>query len=219
MSSDFSVQRHNGSLIAAWEKLALIAIAKRLPAFATPNFLTAFGVFGAVVVLISYCFGNIDVWFLWLANLGIVIHWLGDSLDGTVARVRGIERPKFGFFLDQTVDLISNLLIALGIGLSPWVRLDVALLMLTAYHMLAVYVLVYSLVQGEFHLDVAGFGPTEMRLGIIVLNLAIMAIGAPSLTVAGLPFTWCDVLLLVIFVGLIALFLFELISKAREIVD
>ncbi|WP_137129521.1 CDP-alcohol phosphatidyltransferase family protein [Rhizobium sp. FY34] len=219
MPSNFSVQRHNGSFIAAAERRVLIAIAKRLPGFVTPDLLTGFGVFGALVVLTGYSLGNIEIWYLWLANLGIVIHWLGDSLDGTVARVRGVERPKFGFFLDQTVDLIGNLLIAIGIGLSPWVRLDVALLMLTAYHMLAVYVLVYSLVQGEFKIDVAGFGPTEMRIGIVVLNLAIMTIGAPTFVAAGLSFTWCDVLLLVIFLGLIALFIFELISKARKIVE
>ncbi|MBB4952233.1 phosphatidylglycerophosphate synthase [Agrobacterium vitis] len=219
MSSDFSVQRQNDSFIAAWEKRTLIAIAKRLPSWVTPNFMTAFGVVGAVIVLAGYCLGNISLWFLWLANLGIVIHWLGDSLDGTVARVRGIERPKFGFFLDQIIDLVSNLLIAVGIGLSPWVRLDVALLMLSAYHMLSVYVLVSSLIKGEFRIDIAGFGPTEMRLGIIALNVTVMIFGAPQLSYAGIDYTWCDISLLVAFSALIGLFFYQFITEARKIVE
>lgn len=219
MSSDFSVQRQNDSFIAAWEKRALIAMAKRLPSIVTPNSLTAFGVLGAIIVCAAYCLCNVSVWFLWMANLGIVIHWLGDSLDGTLARVRGIERPKFGFFLDQTIDLVSNLLIAVGLGLSPWVRLDVALLMLSAYHMLSVYVLVSSLIKGEFRIDVAGFGPTEVRLGIVALNLTIMAFGAPQLSYLGVPYTWCDVSLFATFAGLIVLFFYQLITEARKIVE
>ena len=219
MASDFSVQRHNDSFIAAWERRVLIGIARRLPKAATPNALTALGVIGAFVVLLGYCLSGVHIRFLWLANLGVLLNWLGDSLDGTVARVRGIERPKFGFFLDQTVDLISNLVIAMGVGLSPWVRLDVALLFLSAYHMLSIYVLVYSLVKGEFHIDVAGFGPTELRLGIIAMNIAIMAFGAGGIVVGSVFLSWCDLLMSAAVVGLLGLFVFELVSKARLIVD
>lgn len=219
MSSEFSVLRQNDSFIAAWEKRALIAMARRLPSAVSPDGLTGFGVFGALVVVAGYCLSNITVWYLWIANLGIVIHWLGDSLDGTLARVRGIERPKFGFFLDQTIDLVSNLLIAVGLGCSPWVRLDVALLMLSAYHMLSMYVLVSSLIKGEFRIDVAGFGPTEVRIGIVVLNLTVLIFGAPQCSIAGISYTWCDATLVVTFFGLIALFFYQLITEARGIVE
>lgn len=219
MSSEFSVPRQNDSFIAVWEKRALIAMARRLPSVVSPDGLTGFGVFGALIVLAGYCLGHISIWYLWIANLGIIIHWLGDSLDGTLARVRGIERPKFGFFLDQTIDLVSNLLIAVGLGFSPWVRLDVALLMLSAYHMLSVYVLVSSLIKGEFRIDVAGFGPTEVRIGIIILNLMVMIFGAPEHIVVGISYTWCDAALVVTFVGLIGLFFYQLITEARKIVD
>ncbi len=219
MTSDFSVQRRNDSFLAVWERRALIGIAKRLPETATPNALTALGVVGAFIVLAGYCLSGLNLQFLWLANLGLLINWMGDSLDGTVARVRGIERPKFGFFLDQTVDLISNLVIALGVGLSPFVRLDVTLLFLAAYHMLAMYVLIYSVVKGEFHIDVAGLGPTELRLGIIAMNIAIMVFGAGQITINGIFLSWCDIMLSVVFVGLLGLFIFEVISKARMIAD
>lgn len=219
MSSEFSVLRQNSSFIAAWEKRALIAMARRMPSAISPDWLTGFGVFGAVIVIAGYCLSNFSVWYLWIANLGIVIHWLGDSLDGTLARVRKIERPKFGFFLDQTIDLVSNLLIAVGLGFSPWVRLDVALLMLCAYHMLSVYVLVSSLIKGEFRIDVAGFGPTEVRIGIIVINLTVMIFGAPKSKIVGISYTWCDAALITTFIGLIGLFIYQLITEARRIVD
>jgi len=79
-----------------------------------------------------------------LANAGLLMHWFGDSLDGTVARYRQAERPRYGFFVDQTIDVVGNLLIALGVGLSPWARLDVALLFLTAFHMISICSLIVS---------------------------------------------------------------------------
>ncbi|MCY1669375.1 CDP-alcohol phosphatidyltransferase family protein [Rhizobium sp. SL86] len=217
MSSDLSVQRQNASFVAGLEKGVLIAIARRLPRSVTPDGLTAFGVLGAVIVLFGYAASNWNVNYIWLANIGIVIHWLGDSLDGTLARVRQIERPRFGFFIDQTVDVIGNLLIAVGLGLSPWVRLDVALLMLAAYHMLAIYALVYSLVEGKFRVDVAGLGPTEARLGMIFLNLSVYIFGAPLLGWTENYLTWYDVTLLGIFSALIILFLYELFTKAASL--
>src|SRR5262245_24038819 len=113
-------------------------MASALPAWVTPDRLTALGVFGAAVVFAGSLLSNRDPAFLWLANLGLVIHWLGDSLDGTLARVRGSERPKLGFVMDQSVDVVGDILIMAGLGLSPFVRLDAALLALVGYHALTV---------------------------------------------------------------------------------
>jgi phosphatidylglycerophosphate synthase len=210
-------QRFNRSLVATMEQQLLRAIAPRLPKAASPDRLTALGVLGAAIVLVGYVLSSVDVRLLWLANLGLGLHWFGDSLDGTVARFRGIERPQYGFFLDQTVDVVSNLLIALGIGLSPWARLDVALIVLAAFHMLSLYGLIRSLVDREFHVDVAGLGPTEMRLGIFGLNIAIMIFGARPFALFGLRLSWCDLLMLVTAAGLMLLFLWEVATYARKL--
>jgi len=188
------IERRQASLLSRHERVVLRWLALHLPHWVTPDRLTAFGVFGAFVCLAGYLGSTRSVQWLWLANLGLLFHWLGDSLDGTLARVRRIERPNYGFYLDQTIDVIGNLVIALGVGLSPWVRLDAALLMLTAYHMLSIHSFVLSVVTRRFHVDVMGFGPTEMRLGIILMNLAILYAGAEEFVLLGLWITWCDLL-------------------------
>lgn len=178
-------KRVNASLLAGHERIVLLAIARRLPAWVTPDGLTGFGVFGAVLVLCGGALANHATGWLWLANLGVVFHWLGDSLDGTLARLRKIERPRYGFYLDQVIDTVGNLLIALGEGFIPGVRMDLILILLAAYQMLAIQVLVRTVIDREFQVTVGGMGPTELRIGILALNLIVLTLGAPS--VPGLP--------------------------------
>lgn len=185
----------------------LHAIARRLPAVVTPDRLTVFGVFGALVVVAGYALSARQTGWLWLANLGLVFHWLGDSLDGTVARIRHIERPRYGFYLDQVIDTLGNLLIAVGVGLSPWIRMDVVLIVLALYQMLSIQVYVRAIVDHEFHLAVGRLGPTEMRLGILALNCIVLLLGEPQAIAALGGGTWADLL-----VGLLAIALLGLYS-------
>ena len=84
----------------------------------TPDILTAIGFFGTLLISISYILTNQTPAFLWLASLGLVINWFGDSLDGTLARFRKIERPRYGFFIDHTTDALGEVLIMVGIAIS-----------------------------------------------------------------------------------------------------
>ena len=88
-------------------------------------------------------------WWLWVASLGFVVHWLGDSLDGSLARYRRCERPLYGYFLDHTVDAICNFLVMAGLGFSPWVRMDTALFTLIGYYLLCMYVFINNQVSGD----------------------------------------------------------------------
>lgn len=202
--------RVNESLLAGPERRALLAIAARLPGWCTPDGLTLFGVFGGCVVILGYVLSRSDIAWLWLADLGLVIHWLGDSLDGTLARLRGIERPRYGFYLDQVIDALGNVLIALGVGLSLAARLDVALLVLATFHMLSIQVYVRAIVDREFHLAVGRLGPTEMRLGIVLMNTGILLFGAPPLPGLPIALTWCDALMLVTALGLFGLYFHQM---------
>src|ERR1019366_8927020 len=98
------------------------------------------------------------------------MHWFGDSLDGSLARYRRIERPRYGHFLDFSVDVISSLMIMLGVGLSAYVRLDVALFALVGYYMLWLFVLLNCQVSRNLQLSFLAAGPTEFRLVLIGLN-------------------------------------------------
>jgi phosphatidylglycerophosphate synthase len=203
--------RVNASLLASYERRVLRAIAARLPGWCTPNGMTLFGVFGGFVVILGYTLSRQHLAWLWLANLGLVIHWAGDSLDGTLARFRGIERPRYGFYLDQVIDALGNVMIALGVGISEEARLDIALFVLATFHMLSIQVYVRAIVDREFHLAVGRLGPTEMRLGIMAMNIGIMLFGAPRfIAVYGQPFTWCDLLMLATGIGLLALYVLQM---------
>ncbi|MEL6929454.1 MAG: CDP-alcohol phosphatidyltransferase family protein [Cyanobacteria bacterium J06600_6] len=103
--------RINDILLAPLEKPALQWLAARMPSWVSPDLLTLFGIFGAIVILFAYLLANWTPGFLWLASLGLIINWFGDSLDGTMARYRQIERPKYGFFVDHTVDSLNEVLI------------------------------------------------------------------------------------------------------------
>jgi len=158
------------SLLAQSEKRVLIALAGRMPPGVKPDHLTAFGVAGALVAFAGYVLSTLDANYLWLASLGLVINWFGDSLDGTLARLRKIERPRYGFFLDHTTDLVSQGLIAFGLGLTPYIRFEVACLILISYYIAAAFTFIRRIVSGTLGIAYFGVGPTEVRLGVLVLN-------------------------------------------------
>ena len=99
--------REPNFLLAKWEKRALRAIAGRLPSWILPDDLSAIGVLSAAAICTAYVLSNGDAAWLWLASALLVVHWLGDSLDGTLARVRGIQRPRYGYYLDHRGGVVS----------------------------------------------------------------------------------------------------------------
>ena len=166
-------QRVNDILLGPLERPALKWLAAHLPAWVTPDACTLIGVFGALLVAVSYGLTNLNSGFLWLASLGFVVNWFGDSLDGTIARRRNIERPVFGFFVDHMTDALSQVLICLGLGLSPYIQFEIACLLLIAYLLLSVLVYVRTYAIGEFKISYGKLGPTEIRALAILLNTII----------------------------------------------
>ena len=110
-------ERVNDILLGPLERPALKWLVEKMPKWVSPNLLTAVGLIAAVVIFLSYWLTNVSENFLWLASFGFILNWFGDSLDGSLARFRKIERPKFGYFIDHTVDAFTQLLVLLGIGL------------------------------------------------------------------------------------------------------
>lgn len=163
-------QRIQTSILNNAEKKALIWLAKRQPRWVTSDMLTYFGVFGSVLFMVGGLLSNNNINWLWLASFGLFIHWYGDSLDGTIARVRNTQRPVYGFFIDHTLDAITTLFIFLGVGLSPVLRMDISLLALAGYLCLSIYTYICTILKGEFRLTYAAFGPTEFRLLLILIN-------------------------------------------------
>ena len=163
-------RRVNDILLGPLERPTLKWLAAHMPAWVSPDTCTAVGVLGSLVVAASYLLSGYDRSFLWLASLGFVINWLGDSLDGTLARHRHIERPVYGFFVDHVMDAFSVSLILLALGLTPYINFTIACLTLIAYLLMSVLVFVRTSAVGEFKISYSKLGPTEVRVLAILLN-------------------------------------------------
>jgi archaetidylinositol phosphate synthase len=171
------VIRVNDSVLGGLERPALAWMADRLPAWVMPNHLTVIGVLGAVLTAVGFILSRWSLAWLWLACLGLAVNWFGDSLDGTLARRRRIERPRYGFFVDHTTDLFSQAIIFLALGLSPCAHFAVACLGLIAFLMGFVYTLIGAHVRNTMRITYFGFGPTEIRALLLLGNLPILAFG------------------------------------------
>lgn len=201
--------------LAVYERRLLNWICPRLPSWVTPDKLTVLALIGAVIIFAGYAGSVVDRGWLWLSVAGYLVHWFGDSLDGSLARFRSIERPRYGYFVDHSADVLGALLILGGLGISPYIRLDVALIALAGYYMLAAHSFLSARVAGELKLSFVAAGPTELRITLIGLTVAMYVIGSDEPQFRGLG-------AFDLFVGamgavLVVLFLFETLAMARRL--
>ena len=211
------------SFINGIEKRALVWMAKRMPRWVTSDMLTAVGTLGALVVAIGFALSCRNIQWLWLSTLGFVINWFGDSLDGTLARVRNCQRPIYGYYVDHTVDCINEGLMFIGAGLSPFLHLNLALLAFAIYLALTINVSINAHLKGEFRLTYIKLGPTEFRLIVILANTLLIAIPAVAsvahtYTLHGITFTMhiLDYIAVVIIAIMALIYLSTTISDARK---
>ena len=212
-----SHKRVNNSLLGSLEKPGLQWLAAHMPRRVNPDVLTGVGLLGSVVTFFSYWLTSITPHFMWLASLGLVINWFGDSLDGTLARYRRIERPKYGFFIDHTVDAVGTQLVVFGLGLSPYVKFEIACLALIGYLIMSIFVYIRTCVEGVFKISYGRFSPTEIRLIVIIANTIIYFIGNP---IVALPFgvlSIYDLIVAVVAIILTMIFLVSTIIQAWKL--
>jgi phosphatidylglycerophosphate synthase len=219
MSEKKSHQRVNDILLGPLERPALQWLAAHMPPWVNPDILTGIGILGAVITFVSYWLTNQNPNYLWLASFGFVINWFGDSLDGTLARYRKIERPVYGYFVDHTVDAISEVIFFLGIGLSPYMRFEVASLALIGYLLMSIMIYVRIYVDDVFKISYGKFGPTEMRVIIIIANALMYFIGVPVIEFTFGSIALWDIFGSVIAALLISIFIFTTIQQARRLAD
>jgi phosphatidylglycerophosphate synthase len=172
-----SLQRIQRNWLADNERLLLGQLCRRMPDWVTPDRLTAFGLVGAAMVFAGYAASNVGRGWLLLAIAGYLVHWFGDSMDGSLARYRSIERPSYGYFIDHSCDGLATLLILAGIGISPFVTMDFAMLALAGYFLLSIHAFLAARVLEELKLSYLSAGPTELRLMLIALTGMMMILG------------------------------------------
>lgn len=166
-------KRVNDIILGSLEGPTLQWFAIHVPAWVTPDICTTIGMLGGLVAAVGYGLSNYNAAFLWLASLGFLLNWFGDSMDGTLARYRRIERPLYGYYMDHTTDMICETIILLGLGLSPYVSFGVACFLLISYLLLSGLVYLRTYVAGEFKISYGGWGPTESRVVAVLLNIAM----------------------------------------------
>ena len=169
-------QRIQTSILNPYEKKVLVYLAERMPAWVTSDMLTLVGFAGALIMATGYSLSNLNMNWLWLSCFGLFVNWFGDSLDGSLARVRNTQRKTYGFFIDHNVDVINETTMFIGVGVSPLVNMSFAMFALIAYLMLSVYVYIDCYLKGEMRLTYGGLGPTEFRLGLFIVNVCFIYI-------------------------------------------
>ncbi len=185
--------REESFLLAVPEKRFLRWLAGKLPRWILPDDMTAVGVLAALAIAAAYQLSNDGNAWLWVASGLLVVQWLGDSLDGTLARVRGIERPTYGYYLDHLVDAISTAAIGIGLGLSPFMLLSTGTLIVVAYLILSINVYLESFAFNRFSIGYGKIGPTEIRLILILLNTALALELGLDFNLVGVDLTVFDV--------------------------
>jgi archaetidylinositol phosphate synthase len=174
VSKNFTqAKRLQQSVLAAAEKRVLIWMAERTPAWINSDHLTALGFVAQMMTGLSYAFARSNR--LWLiAGIGfLALNWLGDSLDGTLARVRQKQRPRYGFYVDHILDSIGSVALMAGLAISGYIGPFIAVGLLVLFLLLSIqsYLATYTL--GEFRMSFWSFGPTELRVLLVAGNVAL----------------------------------------------
>jgi phosphatidylglycerophosphate synthase len=185
------MQRVQESWVAASEKAALLWLAARTPPWIGPDHLTAIGLAAQIGAGMCYALARWNKYSLLGAIVFLGLNWLGDSLDGTLARVRQRLRPRYGFYVDHMVDTFGALALMGGIALSGWMQPWIAIGLLVAFLMLSIQSYLATHALGEFRLSFWRFGPTELRILLAAGNLALF--WKPRLHLGGAQYRLFDV--------------------------
>lgn len=209
--------RINDILLGPIERPALQYFCKIAPSWATPDTMTLIGIFGAILIAAGYILTRYDMAFLWLASFGFLVNWYGDSMDGSLARYRKIERPKYGYYVDHIVDVTNEFFVILALGISPLVHFEIAAIALIGYLMLSAHTFLRTYVDDVFQISFGKLGPTEVRALIIIFNTVVFFLNNPNIgTYFGFTLTLFDFLILII---AFLLFFFYTTSAIQTSVD
>jgi archaetidylinositol phosphate synthase len=207
--------REHRSILAAAEKRLLIFIAERLPRVINSDHLTALALASMALAGGAFAAARWDRRALWLVVVALVLNWFGDSLDGTLARVRRAERPRYGFYVDHVLDILGTTLLFGGLACSPFMTPTIALALLTAYLLVAGEVFLATAVHGVFRMSVGGIGPTELR---IILSMgAIALLRDPHLSIGPLTVGLFDFGGMLAAAGLLAAFVISVLRNTSAL--
>jgi len=184
-------RRELTGLTAGVERRVLLWLAARVPASIGPDHLTLLGLLAMLLAGVAYALSERWPALLFAVDAALALNWLGDSLDGTLARYRERQRPRYGFYVDHMVDAFGALFLLLGLAASPWIEAGIALALLVAYLLLSVNIGLAACSRGTFKISYGPFGGTELRIALALVNVAVFA--WPVLEIGGRSWKTFDV--------------------------
>jgi phosphatidylglycerophosphate synthase len=218
MPNEFvEAKRQSNGLLTGIERRVLIWIAERLPGRINSDHLTALGLVSMFMVGVSFATRHAVPGALAGVILFLALNWFGDSLDGTVARVRGHQRPRYGFYVDHILDTFGILFVISGLAISGDMTPIIAAAFLVAYYILSIEIFLATYCVGRFQMSFWGFGPTELR--ILLAVGALMLTVKPVVTVFGARMLLFDVGGIVGVVGLLITAIISAIGNTRRLYE
>ena len=205
------------SFLAPLEKRCLIWLAQRAPAWMNSDHLTALGLLALLAAGMCYWYSRWNTMALLLVIVCLAANWAGDSLDGTLARVRNKQRPRYGFYVDHIVDCLGALFLLGGLALSSFMTPGIALGLLIAYLLLSceVYLATYTL--GKFEISFWKFSPTELRILLAAGNIALFLNPRAGLSLLGERYSMLDIGGAIGIVGMAIVLAISVIKHTRRL--
>ncbi len=209
--------REHRSILAAAEKRLLIFIAERLPLAINSDHLTSLALVAMGLAGAAFAAARWDRRALWLVVVALALNWFGDSLDGTLARVRRVERPRYGFYVDHVLDIAGATLLFGGLACSPFMAPGIALTLLIAYLLVSGEVFLATAVRGVFKMSVGGIGPTELRIILAAGAIALLHEPHPHVSIGTLTVRLFDLGGALAAAGLLAVFVVSVLRNASAL--
>lgn len=210
--------REMGGVTVRIERRVLHWIAPRLPQAVNSDHLTGLAIAAMALAGIGYWLAGTSLWAFWLVNVCLAVNWFGDSLDGTLARIRQHQRPQYGFYVDHVVDAAGLTMLVGGMALSGYITPTVALALLAAYLLLCVEVYLATYTRRTFRMSFFKVGPTELRILLALGNAATFFLHPdPHVLILGIPARLFDLPAAAATLGLLTAFVVAVVTNTTAL--
>jgi archaetidylinositol phosphate synthase len=217
MKNDLQLHvREYGGLLAVPEKKALLWLVHRIPRWINSDHLTILGLLSMLAAGVCYWTARWNRLSLWIVVLSLALNWLGDSLDGTLARFRSCQRPRYGYYVDHVIDLIGTAALLRGLACSGFMSPLIAVALLSAFALVEAEVFLATHVQQIFRLSCFHVGPTELRIILAAGTLHLLHSPWVHIGARG-PFLLFDVGGIISIAGLISALMYSAVRNSRAL--
>ncbi len=192
-------------------------VCPRIPKWVNPDMLTGLGVIAILMVAAGFVLGFFNKYYLGLVVVGLILHWFGDSFDGSLARYRKKTRPNYGYYIDHIVDALAIMVFGIGLGLSGFVKIELGLLFTAVYLAMMLHVDMITYVQNEFRYSFGLIGPTEIRIMGIFVTIYMFLAPVRYFDIYGHSLTQYDLVFAGMSVAMFVVLVFSILQKGIEL--